>query len=481
VLAEGVAAGAAEAASPRSASSQFALQRRALSPRDDGRELQLRPGGKGRKGAKESRARAAEGVAGGGGALPHAEAIQKSFGSHDLSSVRGHVGGKAAGAASDIGAQAYAMGNDVAFASTPDLHTAAHEAAHVVQQRAGVQLQGGMGKEGDAYERQADAVADAVVQGRSAEPILNRTAGPAGSSGALQKRELPKKQVSAQAMTRIGQARKAIDHTKQVLKHGAGNQKEALEATRFNSYFRMAAMRDHEAWHIDPGVRALARKYPEALVAAKADLAQGGNCGEHAMVAFDYLRQIAGSDEVNRVSVKGLDHAFVLIGSIKKDDDGEIGACDPWPTRPTACLWEDHFAHAAKSEINVANSVSGDDADVKAAIASGLSLSAKGQMYVKHAYDEQKTREAIEEGTRREAPSDEHPEGIKPWIWDHANAASDEFDYVGPEPAPPSEQAQAPAADSALASASTGAGAAQTEDQGQGGFGAFIAWLRRFI
>ncbi len=33
------------------------------------------------------------------------------------------------------GAEAYASGNDVAFKSNPDLHTVAHEAAHVVQQR----------------------------------------------------------------------------------------------------------------------------------------------------------------------------------------------------------------------------------------------------------------------------------------------------------------------------------------------------------
>lgn len=33
------------------------------------------------------------------------------------------------------GAEAFATGNHVAFASSPSLHTAAHEAAHVVQQR----------------------------------------------------------------------------------------------------------------------------------------------------------------------------------------------------------------------------------------------------------------------------------------------------------------------------------------------------------
>jgi len=403
--------------------------------------------------------------------LPHQDPIQESFGKHDISSVKAHVGGKAGAAAQDIGAQAYATGNDIAFQAGPDLHTAAHEAAHVVQQRSGVQLKGGVGRAGDGYENNADAVADAVVQRKSAEPLLDKFAGPSTAGAGVQMRELPKKQVSAQAMTRLGHARKGIAHTKKVLKHGGGNQREALEATKFNSYFRMAAMRDPECWHIDPAIIPMARKYPEALVAAKADLAQGGNCGEHAMVAFDFLRMTASSEQVNRVSVKGLDHAFVLIGSIKKDDDAEITACDPWPTRPTACLWEDHFAHADKSEINIANSISGDDADVKAVIASGLSLSAKGQAYVKHAYDEEKTRTAIEEGTKRESPSEQNPEGSKPWIWDHENAARTEYEYEGPEVAAPEPAAPKPVS----------GGQQEEAEQQDRGFWGFIKWIRSFF
>jgi hypothetical protein len=49
-----------------------------------------------------------------------------------------------------MGAEAFATGNHVAFAGTPDLHTAAHEAAHVVQPRSGVQLTGGAGEVGHA-------------------------------------------------------------------------------------------------------------------------------------------------------------------------------------------------------------------------------------------------------------------------------------------------------------------------------------------
>jgi hypothetical protein len=80
-----------------------------------------------------------------------------------------------------MGARAYATGNHVVLSGASDLHTVAHEAAHVVQQRGGVQLKSGVGEVGDAYERNADEVADAVVQGKSAEALLDRYAG--SSSG----------------------------------------------------------------------------------------------------------------------------------------------------------------------------------------------------------------------------------------------------------------------------------------------------------
>lgn len=127
---------------------------------------------------------AAAGVSGGGGALPHMDRIQAAFGTaHDLGGVRAHVGGNAAEASAQIGATAYATGNDIAFQSQPDLHTAAHEAAHVVQQRSGVSLSGGVGRAGDSYERQADAVADAVVRGESAEPLLGAASAGASTTG----------------------------------------------------------------------------------------------------------------------------------------------------------------------------------------------------------------------------------------------------------------------------------------------------------
>lgn len=130
---------------------------------------------------------AQRGTAGAGSALPHLAEIQRCFGpQHDLSGIRAHVGGEAAAASRQIGAKAFATGDAVAFRDQPDLHTAAHEAAHVVQQRAGVHLKGGVGEKDDPYERHADAVADRVVQGQPAGDLLRP--GPGGGATAAVQR-----------------------------------------------------------------------------------------------------------------------------------------------------------------------------------------------------------------------------------------------------------------------------------------------------
>jgi hypothetical protein len=120
---------------------------------------------------------AEEGVRTAGGRLPHVDAIQRSFGRHDVSSIVAHTDGAASRASQAIGAEAYASHGHVAFAGNPSLSTAAHEAAHFVQQRAGVHLKSGIGEVGDPYEQHADAVGEAVVRGKSAERLLDAYAG----------------------------------------------------------------------------------------------------------------------------------------------------------------------------------------------------------------------------------------------------------------------------------------------------------------
>ncbi len=375
----------------------------------------------------EAQEAAAKGVEGSGQPMPHIAQIQRSFGHHDLGGVTAHVGGPAAQANETLGARAFASGNDVAFKGQPDLHTAAHEAAHVVQQRAGVHLKDGVGRSGDAYEQHADAVASKVVSGGSAEGLLDQMAGPSRSQGlatdskAIQKKqgEDGVKKVSANAGARLSKAKSAIEHAKQAFAFGAGNQAEALKGSKFNSYYRMKAMRDPGCWEMAASVRPIAAANPDALTAAKADLAHGGNCGEHAQVAFDYLRVAASGEVINRADKEGLDHAFVLIGDMAKDSDSAIVVSDPWPTKATACVWEDHFAFTAdRAKVNIRSSMTADGSNVKAVIAAGLKLSSRGLQMIQMSMTEKETDEKVKDG-------------MGGWVWQHeaTTKGGHNFDY----------------------------------------------------
>lgn len=131
-----------------------------------------------RQSASDLHDTAAAGLQGAAQPLPHLNAIQKSFGRHPIGDIQAHMDVSAAHAARSLGASAYAMAaGKVAFDGQPDLHTAAHEAAHIVQQRGGVRLKDNLGRKGDRYEQHADRVADAVVRGESAETLLDQVAG----------------------------------------------------------------------------------------------------------------------------------------------------------------------------------------------------------------------------------------------------------------------------------------------------------------
>ncbi|MFL5382000.1 MAG: DUF4157 domain-containing protein [Longimicrobiaceae bacterium] len=153
-------------------------------PDDD--EVQRAAGGRGEPSDAAIHAAAGEGVRTPSSSLPFLGRIQASFGRHSVARVQAHTGPGATAASRAMDARAYASGDHVVFGGAPDLRTAAHEAAHVVQQRAGVQLAGGVGRAGDPWERHADAVADAVVAGRSAEAMLEPHAGPPSSPAQVQ-------------------------------------------------------------------------------------------------------------------------------------------------------------------------------------------------------------------------------------------------------------------------------------------------------
>jgi len=98
-------------------------------------------------------------------ALPFLPTIQTLFGRFNVTDVRSTVGGAGAGRSQALGASAYTLGRNVVFRDQPDLFTAAHEAAHVVQQTYRTR---------DDSEGHADAVARALVEGRSAEALFYR-------------------------------------------------------------------------------------------------------------------------------------------------------------------------------------------------------------------------------------------------------------------------------------------------------------------
>ena len=400
-----------------------------------------------------------------GGGSPLSEEVrafmEPRFGS-DFSGVRVHTGSEAVQMNQELGAQAFTHGQDIFFnqgkynpGSTDGKLLLAHEMTHVVQQTGAVspkQEQQAIQSESSAHK--VPGYLQSIFSSQQGNTALyrkelqdfqqvnsNKTLDQYQSqlqepnqrveitqTAPLQQARLmmrgnspqgkPQKQVSSKAMGRLGKAEDAIKHTKSVFSYGAGNQKEALEATNFNSYFRLAAMRDSSCWQLTDSVKPIAAANPEALTAAKADLLHGGNCGEHAGVAFDYLRVQAVGETINMSAKQGLDHAFVLIGDVPKESDADIVVADPWPTQATATTWEDHFAHTSdRTQINRWNTMVADGQNVKAVIAAGLTLTEKGKKMAQRTLSDEETEQAIQQGLDDD------------WIWDHQDAAASGHDY----------------------------------------------------
>ncbi len=228
--------------------------------------------------------------------------------------------------------------------------------------------------------------------------------------------KLAKKTVTATAMRRLGAAKEAIAVTKQVISFGAGNQVEAIAASNMNSKFRMDAMREPSYWELAPELSKMARENPEALVAAKADLVHGGNCGEHGWIAFDYIREHCAGDMIERVT-SDIDHGFALIGDRSEEAASDIAVADPWPTRATACLWEDHFCYA--TGITSRKAMEADGQSLKGAIAAGLKLSEAGKTAAAQTATAEVTTDAVDNWKANH-------------FWDQADTAAQgsKFDYT---------------------------------------------------
>lgn len=111
--------------------------------------------------------------------------LESRFG-HDFGRVRIHSDSLAAESARQVQARAYTVGNDVVFGAgqyrpgtRSGLELMAHEFAHVVQQGGrpqALQARLTVGSPGTASEREADAAAAAVLQGRRVTPLSRTTA-----------------------------------------------------------------------------------------------------------------------------------------------------------------------------------------------------------------------------------------------------------------------------------------------------------------
>jgi hypothetical protein len=129
---------------------------------------------------------------------PVRSAMESSLGA-DFGGVRVHADGQAASLADRLGARAFTTGQDVFFAageyqpaSPLGQGLLAHELTHVVQQRVGQAPAGILDTPVDPYEREADAVAQAIARGapvrlelRSAPPRVQRSNGGTPSPGSV--------------------------------------------------------------------------------------------------------------------------------------------------------------------------------------------------------------------------------------------------------------------------------------------------------
>lgn len=114
-------------------------------------------------------------------ALPYLGELRRAFGPHRVDTLRAHISPDACDA---MGAHAYATGDHLVFGGAPSLHQVAHEAAHAIQQRGGLRLDGGVGRSGDRHEQHADAIAHGVTRGYKVDGLLDHYADPKRSSGA---------------------------------------------------------------------------------------------------------------------------------------------------------------------------------------------------------------------------------------------------------------------------------------------------------
>ncbi len=152
--------GAAQPAPPRTDAVRRVLKRRNY----DAQKALLQVGQGPPVGPGEEADLARAGFASPARELPYRTTMERAFG-QPLGHVKAHVGPEAREASIAMGAEAYALGSEVAFDSpSPSPETVAHEVAHVVQQTPEAATSGGGASEA-AVEREADRAARTAATG----------------------------------------------------------------------------------------------------------------------------------------------------------------------------------------------------------------------------------------------------------------------------------------------------------------------------
>ena len=143
------------------------------SPRTGRLQMKESAAGASRGGSRQDIA--AGGFTGSSSSVPYRSQMESGFGV-SFSGVEVHTGGAAAAANAQLGSEAYAVGQQVAFkSSAPSPAIVAHELAHTIQQGAGGSVQSwSEGSPGDSFEHEADQAAATVLSGGVAN-VASRT------------------------------------------------------------------------------------------------------------------------------------------------------------------------------------------------------------------------------------------------------------------------------------------------------------------
>lgn len=262
------------------------------------------------------------------------------------------------------------------------------------------------------------------------------------------------RKVSTKVHKRLSIAHAVIRDVKKINEH-AGNQREGLQATKGNSAYRGPLLRedtDGSSWRFSTeAAKELAERYPEAFFVAKAELlgevpaagvvnpGAGGTCWDQAWLAYYFLR-IKAAGEPIAVVTSPIDHAFTHIGDYTKEDHGEVAACDAWPTKATACPWDEHFCHGdiTKAASMIADGGGKTDdgrTDAKEAIKANLSLTEQAKRFIQTTLSDKELKTHLDSGRSQDFATRVRPDQPVYHHWSNVTttAPGEEIRSLNPE------------------------------------------------